>query len=528
MSIGISRSTGSRAIRLLVALALAFPVVFVSPGPAVAAGATTCVSISTGGVPGDSESRNPVMSPDGRYVVFESRATDLVAGGTSGTLHIFWHDRDTGQTELVSKSTGGAEANSNSFNATVSADGRYVAFQSVASNLVAPDTGAQDVFIRDRVGGTTERVSVAINGGEANVGSQNPMISADGRFVAFDSSATDLVTGDGNQSNDVFLRDLGANTTTRVSVTNTGAQATGGGSRNPSISADGRYVAFESEATNLVSVASNGYKHIYRRDRTGATTTRVSVTGASTQGNSDSQNPAISGNGLVIAFETFATNLGGSNPAAYSDVIVREGTSTTRVNRSSSGELGNGLSQRPSLSYTGRYVAFDASSTNLVSLDANGSDDVFVRDRTAGTTSLMSMASGGAQGDGHSTFAAISGDGLIVAFQSLATNLVGGDANTKLDVFVNARAIVPTGTITINSGAPYTNTLSVTAAHTASAGVTQMRHSTNGGSTWSPWEPYSATKTVTLLPGDGEKSVRVQFRGGDDTESAVYLDTIIL
>ncbi|MBW6468552.1 MAG: cell wall-binding repeat-containing protein [Coriobacteriia bacterium] len=531
-------------MKLVLALALALPSLAIAPQPADASSATTRVSVSSAGAQTDGgESYHSSISSTGRYVVFESYASNLVAGGTNGRRHIFWHDRHTGATELISVSGNGEQANGNSFEPSVSADGRYVAFQSGASNLVANDSNATiDVFVRDRQAGTTVRASVASGtpGAQANAVSANPAISANGRFVAFDSSATNLVSGDSNARNDVFVRDLQTNTTTRVSLAhNSTTQATGGGSRNPSISADGRYVAFESMATNLVAVATNGFTHIYVRDRTANSTVRMSVTGSTTQANSDSQNPAISGNGLVVAFESYATNLSGTNVNAPVDVYVRAGTSTTRVNRATgaSGALGNGVSKRPSLSFDGRYVAFDASSTNIVPGDTNGRDDVFVRDRTAHVTYRVSLSSAGTQGNGSSWRASISDNGMTTAFDSLATNLVGGDTNGASDVFVReglTAPTVPAGSITINGGASATNAASVTVAHTVDWGTSSaghVRHSLDDGSTWTSWEAYAPTKVVTLLGGQGTKTVRAEFRdaaGAVSTgiiQASIILDT---
>ncbi|MDY0088170.1 MAG: calcium-binding protein [Coriobacteriia bacterium] len=533
----------SRALSALIALALAFPAGLIAPSVALAAQTTTRVSVSSTGSQGNDESTKPYVSANGRYVVFASKATNLVSPALSGTTqHIYWHDRETGATELVSVSTGGVKAASYCSNPSVSDDGRYVAFESHASNLVAGDTDDYiDVFVRDRVAKTTVRASVASGspGAQANSHSENPVISANGRYVAFDSAATNLVTDDGNKWKDVFLRDLQTNTTTRVSMGNGNpGQQPDGHSSHPAISADGRYVAFQSKASNLVSVAGNAYQQIYVRDRTANTTTRCSVSGT-TPGNSDSQEPVISGNGLVVAFETFATNLGGANPAAAMDVIVWAGGSASRVNRSSSGALGNDASLRPSLSHDGRYVAYDSAATNLVGGDTNGKDDVFVRDRTASETTLVSVSSAGAQGNGFSTHPSISGDGLTVAYDSQATNLVGGDTNGKDDVFVSRAARVPTGTIKINGGAAATNSAAVTVNHTVDwkgvSGPGQMRHTVDGGATWvgggDGWVIYSPTRALALPAGDGAKTVRVEFMDGEGSVSvesiaaSIILDT---
>lgn len=455
-----------RFLSVLLAVALVLPGGLARPESVMASVATTRISVGTGapGAEGDADSRAPFMTPDGRYVVFESRATNLVAGDTNGYQDIFVRDTTTNVTERVSVSSAGVEANGSSWNASISSDGRYVAFESLASNLVAGDTNSvRDVFVRDRQTGATTRVSVATGtpGVEANAASQNPMISADGRFVAFDSSATNLVSGDSNKMNDVFVRNLETNTTVRVSLTNTGAQALYGGSSNPSISADGRYVAFESSARNLVTNDTNLKRDIFVRDRTNGTTTRVSVSAGSAEANSDSYDPAISGNGLVVAFKSYATNLVSGDTNGVADVFVRVwsgSTTTQRVSVGAGGVQANGSSSSPSISSTGRYVAFDSDATNLVASDTNGFDDVFVRDRTAGTTTRVSIPAGGGQGNGHSREGFLSSNGMTVALQSAASNMVAGDTNGSLDVFVNIRGPLATVSDVVSTTHPSSTT----------------------------------------------------------------------
>ena len=199
----------------------------------------------------------PTLAADGRFVAFGSDATNLVTGDTNAVSDAFVYDRVTGTTERVSVSSAGAEANGTSFAPAISADGRFVAFPSEATNLVPGDTnGVTDVFVRDRLTGTTERVSVSSAGAEANGTSFAPAISADGRFVAFPSEATNLVPGDTNGATDVFVRDRLTATTDRVSVDSAGAQANDR-SDFPAISADGSVVAFVSTATNLVPDDTN-------------------------------------------------------------------------------------------------------------------------------------------------------------------------------------------------------------------------------------------------------------------------------
>jgi Tol biopolymer transport system component/putative cell wall-binding protein len=282
----------------------------------MATGATTRISVASDGTEGDDESGYPYVCADGSVVAFSSFAANLVPGDTNYDSaagidgeDIFVWVRASGNVERMSVDSSAVEGNDDSLWPCLSADGRYVCFNSYSTNLVAGDNNeAPDVFVRDRTGGTTERVSVANDGAEGDDWSDYPSISADGRYVAFDSQAGNLVAGDDNYDWDVFVRDRTGGTTTRVSVSGTGSQ----GNLNsfwPSISGDGRYVVFESFATDLVSGATSTQGDVYVRDRTGGTTTRLSVTSAGVQGNDWSGTPAISADGRYVVFESEATNL---------------------------------------------------------------------------------------------------------------------------------------------------------------------------------------------------------------------------
>src|SRR4051795_8290641 len=234
--------------------------------PALAAGTPQRVSVSSHGVQGNGDSTGPAFSADGHVVAFVSAANDLVPGDTNGNhcragflcgFDVFARDLTTGATERVSVSSAGVQGNDISFSPAVSTAGRFVAFRSFASNLVPGDTNAtDDVFVRDRQNGTTERVSVSSTGVQGNgpSGLGGVAISGDGRFVVFDSPATNLVPGDTNRQNDVFVRDRQNGTTARVSLSSTGLQCNrGSGDIGLAISADGQFVAFASQAGNLVA-----------------------------------------------------------------------------------------------------------------------------------------------------------------------------------------------------------------------------------------------------------------------------------
>jgi Tol biopolymer transport system component len=245
-----------------------------------------------------------------------------VTGDTNGKSDIFVHDRQTGATERVSVDSSGAQADNASFKSAISADGRFVAFESFASNLVPNDTnGWVDVFVRDRQAGTTERISVRSTGQQVNGGSNRPAISADGRFVAFASIATNVVPNDTNATWDVFVHDRQTGTTERVSVDSTGAESDGASVR-PTISADGRFVAFDSSATNLVAGDTNGVTDVFVHDRQTGTTIRVSVDSSGGEANASCGKSAISADGRFVVIGSAATNLVANDTNGFSDVFV--------------------------------------------------------------------------------------------------------------------------------------------------------------------------------------------------------------
>jgi Tol biopolymer transport system component len=412
---------------------------------------TTRVSVASEGTEGNYQSWVASISADGRYVAFHALASNLVPGDTNNDYDVFVHDRVTGATTRVSVASDGTQANGVSSYAALSADGRYVAFNSFATNLVPGDTNNNpDIFVHDRQTGTTTRVSVASDGTEGNGASSYPSISADGRYVAFNSLSWNLVPDDTNNQNDVFVHDRLTGATTRVSVASDGAQGNNQSWIFSSISADGRYVAFYSSASNLVPADTNGMDDVFVHDRQTGATTRVSVASDGTQGNNWSIWPAISADGRYVAFQSFASNLVPADTNAKYDVFVHDcvtGT-TARVSVATAGTQGNGHSGSYGLSVSadGRYVAFESRASNLVPADTNGQKDVFVHDCDTGVTTRASVASDGAQGNGGSQWPSISADGRFVAFDSGATNLVPGDGNSANDVFVhdcNAGCPVP-------------------------------------------------------------------------------------
>ena len=281
-------------------------------------GTTSRISASSAGVPGDSSSYGQAMSPDGRYVSFTSDATNLVPGDTNGAYDGFVHDRRTGTTSRVTVTDAGTQATARSYAPAISADARFVAFVSDATDLVPGDTnGVADIFLRDRRAGTT----VLVSGAHADAPSDAPVISADGRYVAFTSEAA-LVPGDTNGVADVFLRDLRAGTTVRVSLTADGGQAAGGGSYAPTISADGRHVVFGSDAGDLVPGDSNGVADVFLRDLRAGSTVRVSLAADGGQPDDASYGGVLSRDSRLVAFASAATNLVPGDTNGVTDAFV--------------------------------------------------------------------------------------------------------------------------------------------------------------------------------------------------------------
>ena len=396
----------------------------------------TRVSVSSSGVQADAYSSSPSISADGRFVVFESGATNLALDRRGGTGKIFVHDRYSGATKMVSVNSAGAEANSSSGKPSISADGRFVAFWSHATNLVPGDTnGCEDIFVHDRRSHLTTRVSVGSGGREANQGCHDPCISADGRFVVFDSTAVTLVPRHRDAPGGVFVRDVLRSETERVSL------GTGGGG-NPVVSADGRFVAFSSAARGPGPVQGT---NIFICDRSTQAMKKASVSARGGVADGISRPQSISADGRFVAFASAAANLVPGDTNDSIDIFVWDCRTDKieRVSTSSSGEQADSGSEYASVSADGRFVVFESGATNLVSGDTNGKGDIFVRDRRTGTTERASVTASGGEANGHSSFSSISADGRFVAFESEATNLVPGDTNRAWDVFIAPNPLAP-------------------------------------------------------------------------------------
>jgi Tol biopolymer transport system component len=433
-------------LRLLAGAAL-------SAAPA-AAQSTVRVSVDSLGLQGNLSSRDSGVSADGRFVAFTSNATNLVPGDTNGGGDVFVRDCLLGLTTRVSVDSAGALGNQTSAGAPISADGRFVVFTSNATNLVAGDTnGVADIFVHDRLLGTTVRASVDSAGVQGDDFCHYPALSADGRIVAFSSDAGNLAPGDTHAFQDVFVHDLQTGITTRVSVDSAGAEANGR-SWNPALSADGRYVAFPSLASNLVAGDTNAAGDIFVHDCWTGITTRVSVGALGAQANAVSDRPSISADGRYVAFESLADNLVALDTNGALDVFVRDlvlGT-TERASVDFAGVQANAGSSAPSLSADGRTIAFQSLATNLVPGDGNGCADTFVRDRVSGAIERANVDSAGLEANASCSTSTLSATGRFVAFTSSASNLVTGDTNGVMDVFLRDRGPAGPGTDLCQAG----------------------------------------------------------------------------
>lgn len=463
------------------------------------------------------------ISADGRYVVFESYASTLVCTDNDfSTRDIFVRDRLTGRAVVASVAWDGSEANHNSFDPVISADGRYVAFASQATNLVPGDTNAfNDIFVRDLVAGTTTRASVSSAGEQANSVSHGPAISGNGRYVTFYSGAWNLVPGDANGRWDTFVHDVVAGTTERVSVSSAGVEGFCCDGVNPSISADGRYVAFLLQGSLDPSVPSH-WQEIYIRDRVAGTTTLVRPTAAGGLSSGGIRFADISANGRFVAFQSSSDNIVVPDQNGFThDIFLKDlvtGT-TTLVSQATDGTQGNRDSWMPSVSADGRYVAFHSWANNLVPGDTNTQPfyDVFVRDTVLGTTTRMNLTPSGGESDGSSTTASISADGRLVSFESTATNLAPNDLiNGFPDVFLAGPSYPGSGATSLQFAAASMDVAE--AAGVATVTVTRhgpfcsgasVEYATADGTATAGVDYTAASGTLTFAAGEGSKTFEV-------------------
>ncbi len=404
------------------------------------------ISVDSSGAQANRDSYEASISGDGSVVAFRSNAGNLVADDTNGTSDIFVNDLNSGVVERVSLADDGTELTSPRYNnhirTSISADGNRIAFQNYGL------AGFSYVLVRDRAAATTTIVLPIDQGQGDKEARQEPALSDNGQIVAFHSQlnfqnalpvSARPIDDDYNASHDIFVYDLDTQPTPpteRISRDSAGVEGRGG-SYSASLSNDGRWVAFQSAADSFASSDNNLVPDVFVKDRQTGAIERVSVSSAGLEGDGESQQAMISGNGQYVVFRSRASNLVAGDDNGHWDIFVHDrSTGTTeRVSVSSLGEQANHGSFSPDISDDGRYAVFRSNASNLVPDDSNQRFDIFVHDRSSGATARVSTGAGGEQANGHSYRPAISGDGNWIVFESDATNLVAGDTNRARDIF---------------------------------------------------------------------------------------------
>lgn len=391
------------------------------------------------------------VSEDGLYVAFVTYSSNLIpVDANGGDSDILLKNTQTGEVTLISKATNGDQANNYSDSPSISADGRYVAFASPATNLVPGDVLTDyKIFVHDTQTGTTSIATSNFDGdilgGYPEYGNSNYM-SADGRYISFHSGDTNLVTGDTNGVWDVFVKDMQAGTLVRASTDSAGIEGNAGSSE-PAISADGRHVAFVSYATNLVTGDTNADGDIFVKDLQTGQTIRVSTStgGGQVSGHNFYWPPTISADGRYVVFDSDSTSLVANDTNALEDFFIKDTQTdiTRRVTTSSAGVEANDDSQVDDasleVSADGRFVLFASYASNLVPGDTNAGQDVFLKDMATGDVSRISTSSLGVEGDsGGFTSDSMSADGRYITFMSDSTNLVEGETNGTISIFMRA------------------------------------------------------------------------------------------
>lgn len=408
-------------------------------------------------------SHTATLSADGNSFAFLASASDLVPNDTNGERDAFVRNIQTGVVTRVSVSSAGVEGVGYTSEVVISADGKWTAFVDESDNLVTGDSGwGRDVFLHELSSGITTRVSVDSFGVAGDDRSEGVAISADGRYVVFHSRATNLVAGDTNGVEDIFLHDRIAGTTERISNGLFGAESDGVSTR-PCISPDGRFIAYGSGATNLVANDLNGYGDAFLFDRLSGETALISTSSAGVQGDSYSTPDAISADARYVVFRGTASNLITGTPTSGYHVFLRDVKLglTTFISMNSAGVPANNLCLESSVSTTGRFVMFESFADNLVVGDNNDKPDVFLHDRETGETTMISVNNLGAYGNKASYAPQMSSNGRYIIFYSYSWNLVPNDTNGRIDVFLRDREatastdhILLWGPFTAPTGAP--------------------------------------------------------------------------
>jgi hypothetical protein len=393
------------------------------------------------GVKANGNSYTLTVSGDGRFVVFDSMASNLVAVDGNGVRDIFLYDRNSSALELISVDSSGHAGTGHSRQPDISADGRYVVFESQSALAPGVSAGNFQIYLRDRVAHSTRLISADVNGNPGNGASLRPRISSDGSLVLFYSSASNLTGADSNGYSDVFIKHVATGQVERVSMAYGGGQANNG-SYEAEMSGDGRYVVFVSQASNIVSPVVPAQRHVYWRDRQNNSVRLISHNNAGAPANGACFLPDVDDAGQRVVYYSNAANLApGLNGSTLQVVVHNVASGTTElVSRTPGNVAGNDHSYNASISGDGRQVVFTSFATNLFAGDGNTKTDVIVRDLASGEMKPISLADNGNQGNDNIVGAAtINSDGSVIAFTSYASNLVANDDNGYADVFISVQ-----------------------------------------------------------------------------------------
>ena len=409
--------------------------------------ATYLVSKDSNGVVGNNRSDISDIDATGQYVVFVSSATNLVTNFvTNGLNHIYRKDMITGEILLVSSDDNGLEANNSSSSPRISDDGRFVVFESTATNLSSILTrGTQQIFIKDMDDGSIELASRDLTLNAANGICTDPDVSDDGRYVVFASTAANLTAIPGGGFSQIYYKDMADESVDMLSLRTTLTTGATGQSNNTDMSADGQYIVFESNASDLISPSPTASINIYFIDiSTPTNIEHISVNTAGTDAFGNSLNPSVSNDGRYVAFDSVATNLATSDNNGNDDVFLRDrnpaGSPTTILVSvdPSGGDSANGKSTSASISGDGAFIAFQSDATDIAVGNNPGLIDIFVRDMASASITInqVNIADPGIPSPTfNSANASISSDGRYVSFDSPYSFTLDDTNNGLVDIY---------------------------------------------------------------------------------------------
>lgn len=399
------------------------------------------MSVNVNGQQANGASFKPAFSPDSTKIAFESDASNLLPSGLNGERQILLKDIASGQITLVSANASGQAANADCLDMEFSPDGRKMVFESDATNLVAGVTnGKRHVYMKDLDTGTVTLISSSSTGAAGNANSGDPMFSPDGTKVVFSSISDNFAPNDTNISSggrDIFIKDLATGLTSLVSANAQGQIGNGNGD-DPSWSHDGESVIFWSSASNLIPGGTNGVEQVYIKNIETGAVRLVSVDNAGDQSNGYNNDPSFTPDDRIITYWSDASDILPGDTNGKSDIVLYNLVSqnVTIGSSNAQGVIGNGSSQDPLFTADGKYLTMKSNSTNFVPEASNGKYQIFVKDMATGELVLLSTNNQGVQGNDNSDDPIFSRNGQYVAFESFATNFVSGDTNGKLDIYM--------------------------------------------------------------------------------------------